>query len=124
MRNSLLMITISISVLLGLSCKSNKYMEKEVNYILQLKSAKAAHSLDRDYESYKISNVKRLSKSKYEYRATFVCGEKGCEALELQLSSDESVVNYRLMDNTIGPVEASKGSKAHRTGPIGSQGGQ
>lgn len=124
MRNSLLIYLGSLCCLLTIACKSNKLMETSTSYILELSDEKAVDMLDVTYQDYNISNIKRISKSQYQYHASFICRDKDCQALELLLKKDKSIINYMVDESKIDPVITTKGSKAHRTGPIGSQGGQ
>ena len=95
-----------------------------MQYILLLRNDKDLTHLNETYEEYHIADVKRSSKTQYEYTASFTCKDKDCKGLEEILASDNKVLEYEIVPLNIGEVETSKGSKAHRTGPIGSQGGQ
>ncbi len=107
-----------------IACKSTKHMENGKYYLLVLVNEEAVTDLESTYKDYKVSDVQRVSKSKFQYTASFVCPGKDCNALESKFKSDQSVVVYSLYEKKMDPVMSTKGSKAHRTGPVGSQGGQ
>lgn len=127
MRYSLLFCIGCLYGLILNSCNSNKAMNSKSStavYILELKSEKASLQLKDRYAEYKITNIGRISKSKYQYEATLTCKQEDCSGLHALLKSDDSVTKYFLKQSRLDVRKNSKGSKAHKTGPIGSKGGQ
>lgn len=105
-------------------CRSSKIVDARVHYILEIQSEKDKIYLEDTYADFEISDVKRISRSKFQYSAHFACRAKDCRDLEELLSRDKNVIKFFLDESKIDQIQTSNGSKASRTGPIGSQGGQ
>lgn len=116
-------ISIVLSIMLP-SCKSSKLSGGITQYIIRLKSDKDLVHLTEAYAEYNITDIKRSSKSQFQYTATFKCNSNDCNTLEKDFASNEKILSYQRFKSKPDKVQTSKGSKSHRTGPIGSQGGQ
>lgn len=121
MKNSILFGGALLALIFVFSCKSNNYLEFEAYYILEFYEGTTIEELQKKYQEFKISDIKRVSKSKFQYSTRFNCDNKECAKLEEQLNKDKSIKLFFPFVSGSEPVNATKGSKAHRTGPIGSQ---
>lgn len=106
------------------SCRSSKVVDNKIRYILLLSKDKNQRYLENSYNQFKIDEIKKSSKSKNQYTVIFECKMDDCQSLEVTLKSDSEILEYERFDSHSDNIESSKGSKAHRTGPIGSHGRQ
>lgn len=108
-----------LTILLGSCCNRNVYtIEKDSFAIVLLEENLDEDYILKSYTDFVLHSVKKSSKSQNQYQCHFTVSDKQLGKLLDQLSKDENIIHYDILEITDSKATNSTNDNYNKTGPI------